>query len=260
MHTILIIDNDVKFCNTLSEYIAKYPEFDLLGNAFDGEMAMQMIDDLHPDLILIDPALKKRDGLCMIRHLRKNKLNYNPQIYVISYIGSPTLLEMLGQLEIDCFSLKPVENESLLQNIRQIFLRMDSKTPEITGSKMMRDRREGLVRKVMSELGLPLHLVSAKQTIDAVTLCLEDERNLFLKSSSMYMQLGSKYNANPLSIERNIRTSIKKMTEAKTDLYRQLFDNKYVPVSIFLGTVQDYIKKQWQSGRLVHQETEAQAW
>lgn len=66
---ILIVEDDTSLMKILVDGLS-LSNFELL-QALDGEQAISMIMDKHPDLILLDLLLPKLDGFAVLERLRK---------------------------------------------------------------------------------------------------------------------------------------------------------------------------------------------
>jgi two-component system chemotaxis response regulator CheB len=115
----LIVDDTAIWRKILAESIKNFPEFTLLGTAANGEIALRMVAQLKPDLVLSDVHMPGMDG---IEFLKKLKNNY-PEILVVMVstdISSSTraTVEALQSSAIE-FICKPAGSD-YNQNIRQL--------------------------------------------------------------------------------------------------------------------------------------------
>ena len=67
---ILIVDDSAVMRNLLRSVIRCGPEFEVVGTAADGGSALGLIEDMRPDLILLDVEMPVMDGLETLRKLR----------------------------------------------------------------------------------------------------------------------------------------------------------------------------------------------
>jgi DNA-binding NarL/FixJ family response regulator len=67
---LLLVDDDVGFRSTLRQLLAQRMEAQVLGEAASGEEAIRMTDDLHPDVVLMDLAMPRMNGLEATRQLK----------------------------------------------------------------------------------------------------------------------------------------------------------------------------------------------
>lgn len=67
---LLLVDDDAGFRTTLRRLLEQRVEAQVLGEAGSGEEAIRLANDLHPDVILMDLAMPRMNGLEATRHLK----------------------------------------------------------------------------------------------------------------------------------------------------------------------------------------------
>ena len=61
--TLLIVDDQVDFCGLVRELLRPYQEFRVLGEANDGLTSLGLVEDLQPDVVLLDVEMPGLHGL-----------------------------------------------------------------------------------------------------------------------------------------------------------------------------------------------------
>jgi DNA-binding NarL/FixJ family response regulator len=64
---VLIVDDHAALLSAIRRLLAQ--EFEVVGEAHNGEEAVRMARDLHPDVVLTDLAMPRRGGLDAIRQI-----------------------------------------------------------------------------------------------------------------------------------------------------------------------------------------------
>src|SRR5580692_3792989 len=67
---ILIVDDSAVMRNLLRSVIRMEPDFEVIGTAADGASTLGALENLRPDLILLDVEMPVMDGLATLRKLR----------------------------------------------------------------------------------------------------------------------------------------------------------------------------------------------
>lgn len=68
---VLIVDDKVVFRHAARDVVeATAPDFVVLGEAASGRHALAAVDDLHPDLVLMDVRMEGMDGIETTKRLR----------------------------------------------------------------------------------------------------------------------------------------------------------------------------------------------
>lgn len=113
MKKILIVDDEKPISDIMKFNLTK--EGYEVHVAADGEEALQKVDEVHPDLILLDLMLPKMDGLEVARQVRKN---YDMPIIMVTAKDSE-LDKVLGlELGADDYVTKPFSNRELVARVK----------------------------------------------------------------------------------------------------------------------------------------------
>jgi two-component system, chemotaxis family, protein-glutamate methylesterase/glutaminase len=95
---ILVVDDSVVIRKVLCEVLSKERDFEVVGVASDGKIALAKIGQLHPDLITLDVEMPVLNGLQTLAELRK----LHPKLPVIMF---STLTERGAAATLDALSL-----------------------------------------------------------------------------------------------------------------------------------------------------------
>ncbi|MDR3595197.1 response regulator [Clostridium sp.] len=120
----LIRQNIIKKINSLSI------PFDLVGEASNGEIAISLIEQLCPSLIITDIRMPQFDGLELIKYLHKN----HPHIKTIVLSGYNDFKYAQTALKygVKDFLLKPVKLDELSSALQNILVMLESENKEIS--------------------------------------------------------------------------------------------------------------------------------
>ena len=67
---VLLVDDHEMVRDSLRSVLSQHPNLDIVGEAADGEAAIQMVRSLKPSLVIMDINLPKIDGIAATRHIR----------------------------------------------------------------------------------------------------------------------------------------------------------------------------------------------
>jgi two-component system chemotaxis response regulator CheB len=66
---VLLVDDSALSLELVSRMLAAAPDIEVVGRAHDGAQALELIEQLHPDVICTDLHMPKMDGLALTREL-----------------------------------------------------------------------------------------------------------------------------------------------------------------------------------------------
>jgi DNA-binding NarL/FixJ family response regulator len=79
MKRVLIVDDSKEVRQRLIALLAEYPTIRIVGQAANGEEAIDMLDDQKPDAVILDIRLPGRNGIQLLREIKAA----HPEITVI---------------------------------------------------------------------------------------------------------------------------------------------------------------------------------
>lgn len=110
----LIVDDEQLAREELSFLLKDFPEVDILDFASNGLEAIQMVEQLEPDLVFIDVQMPGLDGLAVIRQLRE-KSGLLPH-FVLTTAYDNYAIEGFRLQALD-YLLKPIEKDRLIETV-----------------------------------------------------------------------------------------------------------------------------------------------
>lgn len=74
---ILMIDDNVNLSEMVNDYFEDHPKIEIVGRAYDGEEGLKIIkeDSIDYDLILLDLIMPNKDGMTVLKELKKENLS-----------------------------------------------------------------------------------------------------------------------------------------------------------------------------------------
>jgi two-component system LytT family response regulator/two-component system response regulator LytT len=114
--TALIAEDEQIACDELAYLLREFPDVEVVATARNGLQALQLIEDLEPDLVFMDVQMPGLDGLGVIRKLQEN--NVSLPYFVLATAYEQYAIEAF-RLEALDYLLKPVEKERLALSIER---------------------------------------------------------------------------------------------------------------------------------------------
>ena len=128
-YSIIIIDDEQAAHFALQNLLKDYDNLKIIGQAYSGKQAIELINSLKPDLIFLDIHMQDMNGFEVLKHL-----TYQPYI-VFCTAYDQYAIEAFRQNSID-YLLKPVDEKRFAQCVDKVE-RLLSKRQEIDMVKLM---------------------------------------------------------------------------------------------------------------------------
>lgn len=111
---VLIVDDSAYMRSVIKSALVK-EGYEVVGEAEDGETAIDLALDLNPDLITLDNILPDMIGLEIIKVLHEEQLT--SKVIMVSAVGQQTMLNRGIELGAAAYLLKPFTSESLIETV-----------------------------------------------------------------------------------------------------------------------------------------------
>lgn len=112
MARVLIVD-DAKFMRTLVKDALGSSGHSIVGEAENGNQAVQMYQELKPDLVTMDITMREKDGLEAASEILK--IDPRARIIMVTALGQEDLLARAIKMGVKDFVVKPFPPERLQQ-------------------------------------------------------------------------------------------------------------------------------------------------
>ncbi|MBD2034954.1 response regulator transcription factor [Phormidium sp. FACHB-592] len=115
---VLIVDDHELTRLSLSLAFQNQQDMELVGVASNGQEAIDLVRQHHPDVIVLDLQMPVMDGLSASTHIK----SANPTVQILAYssLDDPQTEVMLQTAKIDAFRKKDTTTEELIATVRQL--------------------------------------------------------------------------------------------------------------------------------------------
>ncbi len=224
--TILLADDNADFSSTLTRYIEKETDMEVIGVAQDGKQAVDMILNTQPDIVLLDIIMPQLDGLGVLEKVMNSNMAKKPLCIIISAVGQDKVTQRALELGAEYYVIKPFDIQLLMQRIKDLRCYRPSqfknsgnvsnfsreiKAPYIDIAperKNSEENLEALVTNVIHEVGVPAHIKGYQYLREAIMMVVNDIDIINQITKQLYPEIANKYQTTPSRVERAIRHAI----------------------------------------------------
>ena len=268
---ILIADDNKDFSDILKEFINRQPDMEVVNVAGNGEEACKMIQELEPDIVILDVIMPYLDGIGVLERISTIELEKRPLFVMLSAVGQDKITERALSLGAEYYIVKPFDMETLVNRIRQLknmafssngMTRTSMST--LPPSRQLLPKSKGMpsahsleteVTSVIHEIGVPAHIKGYQYLRDAIIMVINDMEILNSITKQLYPNIAKQYNTTPSRVERAIRHAIEvAWSRGKMDTIDKLFgytvnNGKGKPTnSEFIALIADRLRLEMQVG------------
>lgn len=156
---IVVVDDHGLFRAGLVSLLTTFPEFAIVGEAADGREGLSVIEQIHPDVVLLDVNMPVMGGVEMVETLHKGD---PPRILMLTISKHDEDLFGAIAAGADGYLLKDAEPDELRRAINLVAEGKSVLSPEVTSR---------VLKAVGSSHGIPPDIALSKRELD-VLKCL----------------------------------------------------------------------------------------
>ena len=127
---ILLVDDHAVVRSGLAAFLSAFPDFELVGEAADGEEAVKLCEPLCPDVVLMDMIMPRMDGATATHLIRQRYPSI--QVLVLTSFKEDELIQCALKAGAVGYLLKNVSAEELAKAIRAAHRGRLTLAPEAT--------------------------------------------------------------------------------------------------------------------------------
>ena len=161
-HSILVIDDHPLFRKGVRQLLEAEPDLGMVNEAQSGEEGLQLAQETHPELILLDLNMKRGlDGLQVLKALKQSNSDATVVVLTMSNLEEDLIAAL--KLGADGYLLKDMEPTALLGKIRDALndhMVLDGSLTILLTRTLRKDRERSIVTNVDSLTGREQQILS----------------------------------------------------------------------------------------------------
>ncbi len=222
---ILIVDDSQEVRERLSGALERMPEVEVIGTAINGMGAIQMIERLKPDLVLLDIIMPQLDGFGVMEYLSEH--NIMPEVIVISALTQENFVYRALNLGARYFIAKPFDEEGIRHRIKDVISMGRGVLPIKAEQRPLRTSLDEKISSVFISIGIPAHIKGYHFLREAVKMVVENPDSINRITKELYPGIARKFSTSSSKVERAIRHAIEvAWTRGRIENINELFGFK----------------------------------
>jgi two-component system chemotaxis response regulator CheY len=116
MTTVLIVD-DAAFIRVQLKQLLLQNDFDVIGEAENGKVALKKIQELNPDIVTLDITMPEMSGIECMAEI--NKMDKKPCVIMVSAMGQESYVRTAIMNGAKGFIVKPYKPEAVIAQLNK---------------------------------------------------------------------------------------------------------------------------------------------
>ena len=222
----IVDDNDI-IREMIHDTLADEEDLTIVGEASDGESAVELIKAERPDVVLLDLVMPKLDGMGVMMRIKNSAdmEDYHPEYIVLSAAGREDIVSEALNNGATYFMMKPFDGEALIKRIRHI----KSGAGQENAAAGQEDTARSLdleISELLRSIGMPIKMVGYKYLRDAIEMAVGEPDSDLSITKTVYPAVAEEYGTSSTNVERNRRYIIAATWERNDNIVVPFLPNK----------------------------------
>lgn len=212
---VCVVDDNRELVSLLEDYISSQDDMEVVGTAHNGQDCLDMLEEIDPDVLVLDIIMPHLDGLAVLERLRELKKDSLPNVIMLTAFGQEDVTKKAVELGASYFILKPFDMELLGNHIRQVSGKTSTMARKSSPSTNYRSQAEqkpknldASITSIIHEIGVPAHIKGYLYLREAISMVYNDIELLGSITKVLYPDIAKKFNTTASRVERAIRHAI----------------------------------------------------
>lgn len=208
---VLVVDDNSQMRDMMSECIGMQEFAEVVGEASNGVEALEKLQKLQPDVIILDLIMPMLDGIGVLEKLPELKIR-RPRVIILSAIGHENIIQEAMSLGVEYYMVKPFDMDVLCKRIREMSQERQ-KSPETRpfsapAPKSANRSLDEEITSIFLTIGIPAHIKGYHFLREAVKMVIDDPELINSITKELYPGVARRFNTTASKVERAIRHAI----------------------------------------------------
>lgn len=209
--SVCIVDDNKELVHIMEDYLNEQANIEVIGTAHNGMECLELLNDMQPDIVILDLIMPHMDGLTVLKQIREEQDLKGTQFIMLTAFGQEEVMRQALEYGAAYFILKPFDFEHLVSKINEVFASQhgDFHYHDVpTKPKLKQIDIETSITNIMHDIGVPAHIKGYLYLREAIYMVYMDIELLGSITKILYPDIAKKYNTTASRVERAIRHAI----------------------------------------------------
>lgn len=208
--SVCLVDDNRELIQVMEEYFDGQDDIEVIGTAHNGRDCLEMLNEMEPDVLVLDIIMPHVDGLAVLQTIRGSERDKYPNVIMLTAFGQEEVMKKAVDLGAAYFILKPFDLDNLADQVRQVQGRnvQPQQTKGINRRGRQKKDLEANITNIIHEIGVPAHIKGYMYLREAITMVYNDIELLGSITKVLYPDIAKKFNTTASRVERAIRHAI----------------------------------------------------
>ena len=210
---IMLVDDNDQLRGILKEYFQRQDDIEVVGEAADGESALQILENAEVDVMILDIIIPYMDGFSVLERIKAIDSNKRPKVIMLSALGQEEIIRRCCNLDAKYYMVKPFDLSVLHKRIQTVAgIENNTFPPSKNNAVPVRSTEvHSLNEKITSiflMIGIPAHIKGYHFLREAIRTVIDTPEIINKITKELYPGIAKKFETSSSKVERAIRHAI----------------------------------------------------
>lgn len=212
--SVALVDDNKELVQLMNDFFVQEEDIEVIGNAYNGKECLEMLEEIEPDVLVLDIIMPHIDGLGVLQNIQQLENEHKPHVIMLTAFGQEEVMRKAMDLGASYFILKPFDLSNLSDQIRQVRGVYANTQPLINNESKNNSKQkvkrnlESEITSIIHEIGVPAHIKGYMYLREAITMVYNDIELLGSITKVLYPDIAKAFNTTASRVERAIRHAI----------------------------------------------------
>ena len=196
--TVIIADGSEQLCQQIAAEVQQNENFAVVGLAYDGKQATELVRQNRPDILVLDMMLPERDGIAVLRDI--NSMETKPTVIATSSFVTDYVASVANQLGARYLLLKPIDKALLVERMVELV--------NLTDPVISDDVLETYIIEALHDTGMPANILGYECLQLALKIAIRNKNAIRDVSKSIYIPVAERLDTTPKRVQQAIKRAI----------------------------------------------------
>lgn len=222
---LMVVEDNTELRKMLTDYFSAKDDVEIVGVATNGVEALSQIDNLEPDVMLLDMIMPQMDGFETLSRMRGRVYAKKPEVIALTALCRDDFITRAIDLGARYYMVKPFDFDLLYKRVQEAgtYSRETSVVMSIPTAINQKTLDE-LTANMFLTIGIPAHIKGYQYLRTGVQLVVESPEMINRITKELYPTIARRFNTSSSKVERAIRHAIEvAWARGRIDVLNQVF-------------------------------------
>lgn len=206
---LMMADDNQNLLRLLTDYFALKENIEIVATVNDGSEIIDKVKETHPDVLVMDIIMPRRDGFMALEDLSQIEEALRPKVIVLTGLSRDDFIMRAISLGAGYYMVKPFDMNALYSRILEICGENCTHIASADSASIpMQKTTDEQITSLLLTIGIPAHIKGYQYLREAILMVVENHDIINRITKELYPSVAHKFDTSASKVERAMRHAI----------------------------------------------------